>query len=253
MLLPLARGLANFDNHVKTISEAVGLSPPELPVLNRPLMTWLPRTSTPSQKMSALSLHVYTRLKQMQPLSLAAPARQALGTYWDIAMAPQPLGPPGPMAWCRRTTTETPGVDSILSQAERMNMRKVPSYYGSCVNNTTLGLRWVAAKLQIMMYGSTSSTSTRDWWTGRHEMTNLDDQTQRKEHHHTSTAAKEGGTVEQATIRLNVQVIRSQFGSSHFLFKRARCFFPFTSLPGLVLSKCLQPSFVVSHPLSWHV
>ena len=30
-------------------------------------------------------------------------------------------------------------------------------------------------------------------------------------------------------------------------------FFPFTTSSGFVLSKCLQPSFVVSHPFSWHV
>ena len=47
--------------------------------------------------------------------------------------------------------------------------------------------------------------------------------------------------------------IRSHFGSNHILFERARCFFPFTSVSGFVLSKCLQPSFVVSHPFSWHV
>ena len=50
-------------------------SPPELPVLNRPSMRSLPRwlclqpwkrTSAPLQKTSALSLHAYARLKQMQ-------------------------------------------------------------------------------------------------------------------------------------------------------------------------------------------
>ena len=29
--------------------------------------------------------------------------------------------------------------------------------------------------------------------------------------------------------------------------------FPFTGVSGFVLSKCLQPSVVVSHPFSWHV
>ena len=32
-----------------------------------------------------------------------------------------------------------------------------------------------------------------------------------------------------------------------------RGIFPFTSSSGFVLSKCLQPSFVVSHIFSWHV
>ena len=150
ILLPLTRGFADFDNYVKTIMNPWGLSPPELPVLNRQLMAWLPRwrclqhwnrMSTPSQKMSALSLHVYARLKQMQPPSLAAPARQALGTYWDIAMAPQPPGLSGPMARGHLMTIEIRDVGSILSQALKMNMREVPSYSGSRVNSTTLELR----------------------------------------------------------------------------------------------------------------
>ena len=45
--------------------------------------------------------------------------------------------------------------------------------------------------------------------------------------------------------------IRGHFGSSHFLFERARCFFSFTNSFGFVLSKCLQPSFAVSQLFSW--
>ena len=58
------------------------------------------------------------------------------------------------------------------------------------------------------------------------------------------------------TVRLLEEtpvVLRSHFGSSHFLLERARWFFPFTSFPGFVLSKCLQPSFAVSQLFSWHV
>ena len=46
--------------------------------------------------------------------------------------------------------------------------------------------------------------------------------------------------------------VRSHFGSSHFLFERARCLFR-ARFSGFVLSKCLQRSFVFSHLLSWHV
>ena len=38
-------------------------------------------------------------------------------------------------------TIEIRDVDLILSQALKMNMREVPSYYGSRVNNATLALR----------------------------------------------------------------------------------------------------------------
>ena len=77
----------------------------------------------------------------MQPLALAAPTRQDLGINSDVVTAPQPLGLSGPMAQGHLMTIELRDVDLILSQALRMNMHEVPSFYGSRVNNTTLGLR----------------------------------------------------------------------------------------------------------------
>ena len=56
-------------------------------------------------------------------------------------MAPQPLGPLSPMAQGHLMTIEIRDVDLVLSQALKMNMREVPSYCGSRVNNTTLGSR----------------------------------------------------------------------------------------------------------------
>ena len=67
--------------------------------------------------------------KQVQPLALAAPTRQDLGT-----MAPQPLGLSGPMAQGHLTITETQDVDLTLSQATKTNMHEVPSYYSFHVN-----------------------------------------------------------------------------------------------------------------------
>ena len=78
----------------------------------------------------------------MQRPSPVVPTRRALGTYLDRVMAPQPLGPVGPMALGLPTTTGTQDVDLILSQALKMNMREVPSYYGSRVNKTTLELQF---------------------------------------------------------------------------------------------------------------
>ena len=43
VLLPLARGFAEFDNYVKTLSEAVHCHLQNSPVLNRPSMPSLPR------------------------------------------------------------------------------------------------------------------------------------------------------------------------------------------------------------------
>ena len=120
-------------------------SPPELPVLNRPSMPSLPRwrclqhwnrTSALLQKTSTLSLHAYPRLKRMQRPSPVVLARQDLGTYLDIV-----TGPLGPMAQGHLMTVEIRGADLILSQAPKMNMHEVPSYYGSHANNSTLELR----------------------------------------------------------------------------------------------------------------
>ena len=47
----------------------------------------------------------------------------------------------GPVAQGHLITIEIRDVDLILSEALRMNMHEVPSYYGSRVNNTTVGLR----------------------------------------------------------------------------------------------------------------
>ena len=77
----------------------------------------------------------------MQALAPAALTRQYLGVCLDKLTAPQPLGPSGPMAQGRLMTVEIQGVGLILSQALRMNMHEVPSYYGSLVNNTTLELQ----------------------------------------------------------------------------------------------------------------
>ena len=89
-----------------------------------------------------VSLHAYARLKRMQRPSPVAPTRQDRGTHLDIVTASQPVGPLGPMAQGLRMTVKIRGVDLIVSQAPKMNMREVQSYCGSRVNNTTLGLRF---------------------------------------------------------------------------------------------------------------
>ena len=79
--------------------------------------------------------------KRMQRPYPVVRARQDLGIYLHTVMAPQPLGVSGPMVQGHLLTIEIRGVDLILSQAPKMNMHGVPSYYGSHVNNTTLGLQ----------------------------------------------------------------------------------------------------------------
>ena len=62
----------------------------------------------------------------------------------------------------------------------------------------------------------------------------------------------EAELISQQDMEDRVNKLRSHFGSSHFLFERALCFSYVTSFCGCVLSKCLQPSYVVSHLFSWH-
>ena len=77
----------------------------------------------------------------VQPLAPGAPTRQDLGISLDIVMAPQLLGPSGPMAQGHRMTTGIQDVDLILFQALKTNMREVLSCYGSYVNSTTKGVQ----------------------------------------------------------------------------------------------------------------
>ena len=99
------------------------------------------RISNKSNKWLAALQPVLPHWKPMQQPSPVDPARQDLGTCLVRVPAPQPLGPSGPMALGHPMTIGIQDADLIPPQALRMNMREVPSYYGSLVNNTTLELR----------------------------------------------------------------------------------------------------------------
>ena len=142
ILLPLARAFADFDNHVKTISEAVAVVTSRITSVEQTvnaLVAKMALFTALEQNVNtlALSLHVYARLKQMQPPALAAPTRLDLGLYLDIVLGPQPLGPSGPMAQGHMTTTATQDAGLILSQALKMNMHEVPLCFDFHVNNIT--------------------------------------------------------------------------------------------------------------------
>ena len=110
----------------------------------RLLKQWPPRRqklTNIEQIVGSFVARLITFWKQGQPLAPVALTRQDLGTHSEIVMVPQPLGLSGPMAQGHRRTTGTQDVDLILSQALRMNVHEVPSYCGSFVNHTTLGLR----------------------------------------------------------------------------------------------------------------
>ena len=105
----------------------------------RLLRQWPPRRLR-SQVLSKLLGACWLALppwKQVQPLALAAPTRQDLGTYLDRLTTPQLLGLSGDVAQGHLMTMEIRDVGLILYQVLKMNMREVPSYYGSRVNSPT--------------------------------------------------------------------------------------------------------------------
>ena len=114
---------------------------PDSKSASRRLPRQWPRMMQKSQiwnELLAASQPVFPPCKRMQLPPQAVPARQALGIYLDIVMAPQPLGPSGPMARGLLTTTGTQDVDLIPFLVQRTNMREVLFCFSSQVNNITL-------------------------------------------------------------------------------------------------------------------
>ena len=136
ILLPLARGFADFGKHVKTLSEPLVWLPPESPVLNKLSMPSLPRWRCLQRWsiISIASLLMSARSRHMQPLLQMYRALHDPGPQWNKLTAPQPQGP---MAKVHLRTTETHDEGSILPQAQKMNKHEVPSYLNSPTNNTS--------------------------------------------------------------------------------------------------------------------
>ena len=140
MLLPLARGFADFDNHVKTLSEAVCMVTSRIASVEQTVnalsakMVMLQRWS----RILITSLHVRARSRHMQPQHQRYAVRHDPGPQWNRLTAPQPQGP---MAQDHLMTTGTHDEDLILPQAPRMNNHGVPSYDASLANSTSKGLQ----------------------------------------------------------------------------------------------------------------
>ena len=121
----LVQGFSRFENNILPLTQSVASITINISNIEQAVVSQL----------------VSQPWRLVRPLLQAVPARQDLGMCSDIVTAPQPLGLSGPMARGHLMTVEIQGVDLILSQALKMNMHGVPSYYGSHVNSTPLELR----------------------------------------------------------------------------------------------------------------
>ena len=88
---------------------------------------------------SQLVSQPWKRMQRPSPVELA---RQDLGIYSDIVMAPQPLHLLGPMVQGHLMTIEIQDEGLIRSQALKTTKREVPYYFESLVSNTTKELRY---------------------------------------------------------------------------------------------------------------
>ena len=122
----LVQGFSRFENNIMSLTQSVAS------VTNN--------ISNIEQAVGGLAARA-AAWRPVRPLAFAAPTRQDLRTYSDMVTAPQPLGLSGPMAQGHLMTIGIRDVDLIYFQALKTNMHRVPSHYGSHVNNTTLGLR----------------------------------------------------------------------------------------------------------------
>ena len=90
------------------------------------------------KRISAPSLHVYARSRPLHTQHQIFPVQQHPGLHSNKLTAPWPQGP---MDQDHLMTIGIRDADLILPQALKMNMREVPSYYGSRANSSTKGLR----------------------------------------------------------------------------------------------------------------
>ena len=121
---PLARGFADFDSHVKTLSGAVGMVTSRIASVEQTVNAFSAKmasfaaleqnASTLTENVNSLTARICKIEKNATSASSGSDS-QDHGTYLDIVTAPQPLGPLGPMAQGHLMTVEIRGVDWILS------------------------------------------------------------------------------------------------------------------------------------------
>ena len=122
----LMQSISRFENCVQTLSQTVA--------------SYDAKITNIEQIVSSLAARDTTLVTNAASVSSGSGSARPWNVFGH-GDGSQQLGPSGPMANGRLMTVEIRGVNLILSQAPKMNMHGVPSYYGSHVNNITQGLR----------------------------------------------------------------------------------------------------------------
>ena len=127
ILLPLARGFADFDNHVKTLSEAVGMVTSRIASVEQTVNA-LSAKMAMFAEMELNFIHLTARMCQVETHAASASNVSGSARSWHS------------VAQDHLMTTETHDEDLILSPAPKMNNHEVPFYFDSLANNTSKGL-----------------------------------------------------------------------------------------------------------------
>ena len=137
ILLPLARGFADFDKHVKTLSEAVGMVTSRIASVEQTvnaLSAKVAMFAEMEQDFNNLTARVCKKSRHMLPLHQMYLVLHDPGPQWNKSTA---LQLQGPMAQGHLMTTGTHDEGLILPQAQKMNNHEVPSFFDSLANNTS--------------------------------------------------------------------------------------------------------------------
>ena len=147
ILSPLARGFANFDNHVKTLSEAVGMVTSRIASVEQTvnaLSAKMASFAALEQNVSTLTENVNSltaRMCKIETNAVSVSSGSDSARSWNIlghsdgSTAAGSHGSHGQGL----LTAETRGGRLDTFSSPKMNRHEVPSYYGSHANNTQRG------------------------------------------------------------------------------------------------------------------
>ena len=140
ILLPVARGFADFDNHVKTLSEAVGMVTSRIASVEQTVNA-LSAKMAMFAEMELNFIHLTARMCQVETHAASASNVSGSARSWpsvEQVDGSTASGSHGPGS--SDDNRNTPRRLDTLSPAPKMNNHEVPFYFDSLANNTSKGL-----------------------------------------------------------------------------------------------------------------